>query len=82
MGDDDFDEVVDDQPLEGSADDFQDDADENDDSGEEFEKRIIKGDKEADTASEEGREKLEEDDEITPAEAGFAKGASGGKRHK
>ena len=46
-------------------------------NSEERELKIKQGEKEKDVYTEEGREALEEDDEIEPWEEGFAKGASG-----
>ena len=58
-----------------------DEEDEHDESEEEFTAELASGAKEADPYSEEGREKLEEDDEAKPGELGYAKGSSGGRRH-
>jgi hypothetical protein len=82
MADDDVEEVVDDQPLEDSTDEFLDEADEHEESGEDFEARIAKGDKDTEPYSKEGREEMEENDEAKPGELGYVKGASRNKRHK
>lgn len=43
-------------------------------SSEEIEQDMDKGEKEEDTSTKEGRDKLSEDDEISPGEEGFAEG--------
>jgi len=49
---------------------------------EEIEQEMEEGKKEADVYSEEGREKLEENDEVSPSEEGFMEGAEGrGKKN-
>lgn len=55
----------------------EDFAEESDEPKEKLEEDMEKGEREEDVYSKAGREKLEEDDEIEPAEAGFMEGASG-----
>jgi hypothetical protein len=45
-------------------------------SREKIEEEMEKGERDEDVYSEEGRKKLEEDDEIEPWEEGFSKGAA------
>jgi hypothetical protein len=49
-------------------------GDEHDETPEEVESDMSTGKKDADTYTEEGREELLEDDEVSPAEEGFAEG--------
>ena len=65
----------------GTKNAFAEDDDEHEESEEKVEDEFASGDKEADPYTEEGREKLEEDDEAKPGEIGYAKGSVGGKRH-
>ncbi len=51
--------------------------DENKESSEDLKEEMDLGDADEDVYSEEGREELEEDDEISPGEQGFMQGAEG-----
>lgn len=66
-----------DEELESSEDDYQDEPEEHEESSEELEDEMELGEKEEDVYTEEGREKLVEDDEIDTWEAGFAEGVKG-----
>ena len=70
----------DDTPAEKKA--SHDDQDDYDLSKEDYEDKMKKSEKEEDVYTEEGRELLEEDDEIEDWEAGFSKGAQPDKHHK
>ncbi len=67
----------DDEEDESKKDSFEDEPEEHEESSDELEEEMEIGEKEEDVYSEEGREKLVEDDEIDSWEAGFAEGADG-----
>lgn len=56
------------------SDDKDTEGDEHDETPEEVKVKMHIGGKEVDTYTEEGREELMEDDEVSPAEEGFAEG--------
>lgn len=72
----------DDEKVVKDKDAFKDEADEHDETEEDVKVEMDIGEKEEDPYSEEGREKLEEDDEAKPGELGYAKGSAGGRRHE
>ncbi len=70
----------DDEPIEKKL--SHDDQDDYDLSKEDYEDKMKKSEAEEDVYTEEGRELLEEDDEIEDWEAGFSKGSQPDKHHK
>ncbi len=67
----------DDEEDESKKDSFEDEPEEHEESSDELELEMETGEKEEDVYSEEGREKLVEDDEIDSWEAGFSEGEEG-----
>ncbi len=61
---------------------FQDEPEEHEESTEKLEEEMDLGEVDEDVYTEEGREKLVEDDEINAGEEGYAQGASSTKKHK
>ncbi len=54
-----------------------DEPEEHEESSEKFKEEMTSGEEDEDVYTEEGREELEEDDEISPSEEGFMRGAEG-----
>ena len=61
---------------------FEDESEEHAESSEKLEEEMDLGEVDEDVYTEEGREKLVEDDEIEAGEEGYARGASSTKKHK
>jgi hypothetical protein len=73
--------MADDEEFIDTPEAFADEADEHDEDEEVVEMQMHTGERDVTPYSEEGRAELEEDDEAKPGELGYAKGATGGRKH-